>query len=221
VNAGDFEFDHAPGIPAPLPPGEYLLWQGRPRWQALAVRAFHVRKVAAYFALMVGCRFMYLESGAASGTAAALKGTLPALALAFAGLGILLLLAFLSARSAIFSITSRRVLIRHGIALPLTLNVPFREIDAAAVMRYRDGSGNVVLTPASGARVGYLLNWPYMRPGRYAHPEPMLRALATVDDAAAVLAGALAASAAGAVPRGRAPNIAITAASKAPEVLTA
>jgi hypothetical protein len=206
----DFEFEHAPGLPAPLPPGEYLLWQGSPHWPALAVRAFHVRKVAVYFAVMVGWRFAYLESLPDLRALAALKGTLPATGLALVGLALLAGLAYASARSAVFSITNRRVLLRHGIALPLTLNVPFREIDAAAVVRHRDGSGSLVLTPARASRVGYLLNWPYVRPGRYAHPEPMLRALADIDPVARILAGALAAATAGSVPRAATPVIGVS-----------
>jgi hypothetical protein len=217
----DFEFEPVPGLPAPLPPGEYLLWQGRPRWTALAVRAFHLRKVALYFALMVAWRFAYLAGTADVGTLAAIKGTLPAAGLALLGLALLAGLAFASARSAVFSITNRRVLLRHGIALPLTLNVPFREIDAAAVVRHGDGSGSIALTPASGSRVGYLLNWPYVRPARYANPEPMLRALADVEPVAQILAGALAAAAAGSVPRGTAPVIGISPPPMHPQALTA
>jgi hypothetical protein len=219
--SGDFDFEHAPGLPAPLPPGEYLLWQGSPRWQTLAVRAFHLRKVALYFGAMLGCRYAYLATAPGGDALAALRGSLPALALALAGLGVLATLAWLSARAALFSITNRRVLLRHGIALSLTLNVPFREIDGAAVLRHRDGSGSLVVTPAAHARVGYLLNWPYVRPGRYAHPEPMLRALAAVEPAAEVLASALAAAAAGAVPRATAPVIAIRAPRAAPTALSA
>lgn len=210
MNSDDFEFEHAPGLPAPLPPGEYLLWQGSPDWRALAVRAFHVRKVAVYFAAMLGWRFAYLAAAPGVDPLAALRGTLPATGLALLGLALLGGLALASARSAVFSITNRRVLLRHGIALPLTLNVPFREIDAAAVVRYRDGSGSLSLTPVRGSRVGYFLNWPYVRPGRYAHPEPMLRALADIDPVARILAGALAASAAGSVPRAAAPTIGIS-----------
>ena len=39
-------------LPEPLPAGESVLWQGRPEWRGLALRAFHVRMVAIYFALL-------------------------------------------------------------------------------------------------------------------------------------------------------------------------
>ena len=38
-----------PGLPAMLPPGEEILWQGAPDWKRLMLSAFHVRGVAGYF----------------------------------------------------------------------------------------------------------------------------------------------------------------------------
>ncbi len=52
----DFSFEPRRGLPALLPEGERLLWQGSPRWQSLAVRAYQVRKVAVYFGILVAWR---------------------------------------------------------------------------------------------------------------------------------------------------------------------
>ena len=41
------------GLPEPLPAGERMIWQGKPDWRALALRAFHVRKVAIYFGVLL------------------------------------------------------------------------------------------------------------------------------------------------------------------------
>ena len=49
----EHEWEAEPGLPEALPADEHILWQGRPDWAALAVHAFHVRKVALYFALMM------------------------------------------------------------------------------------------------------------------------------------------------------------------------
>ena len=48
-----FDFEPVRGLPALLPAGEKLLWQGSPDWRSLAVRAYHVRKIAIYFLLLV------------------------------------------------------------------------------------------------------------------------------------------------------------------------
>ena len=50
---GDFDFEPVPGLPAHLPEGEKLLWQGAPEWRDLAIRAFHVRKVAIYCGVLL------------------------------------------------------------------------------------------------------------------------------------------------------------------------
>jgi len=191
--SGDFDFEPIPGIPAPLPVGERLLWQGAPRWQLLAVRAFHVRKVALYFAVLVGIRFTHFLN-ADIGALASARQCLALALLGLAGVGLLTLLAYASARATVYSITSRRVLIRHGIAVPMTLNIPFALIEAANVRFHAGRSGQIALELAGRNRVSYLLNWPYVRPGRFTHPEPMLRALADAEPARLILGDALARS---------------------------
>jgi len=49
----DFDFEDRPGIPAPLPAGEQVLWQGHPDFREIAKSAFHIRKIAIYFLLIL------------------------------------------------------------------------------------------------------------------------------------------------------------------------
>ena len=49
----EHEFEAAPGLPEALPAGEHILWQGSPDWKLLAVDAFHVKRLAIYFSLMI------------------------------------------------------------------------------------------------------------------------------------------------------------------------
>ncbi|MGA1462008.1 MAG: hypothetical protein ACO37Y_02315, partial [Steroidobacteraceae bacterium] len=85
----DHEGEPVPGLPERLPEGEHILWQGAPRWTSLAVRAFHVRKLAIYFGLLMALRA--LESIRAGSTlveaAAEATGLLP---LALLALGLVL-----------------------------------------------------------------------------------------------------------------------------------
>ncbi len=53
--------------------------------------------------------------------------------MATAAILILSLLAYLIARTTIYSITSRRVVMRFGVALPMTVNIPFKAIRSADV----------------------------------------------------------------------------------------
>jgi Bacterial PH domain len=186
----DFDFEPRRGIPAPLPEGERLLWQGSPDFRGLAVRAYHVRKVAIYFALLLGWRLAMAGPGALTARSTLIACSLLAL-LGLAALGILATLAWLSSRAAVYSITSRRVLIRHGIAVPLTLNVPFKSIASADLKVYANGAGDIALRVFADQRVGYLINWPYLRQGFLARPQPSLRALPEAARVADILAAAL------------------------------
>ena len=40
-------------LPAPLPVGERVIWQGKPSFTGLALRSFHIREVAIYFGLLL------------------------------------------------------------------------------------------------------------------------------------------------------------------------
>ena len=47
-NGHEHEFEAAYGLPEPLPKGESILWQGAPDLADLAVRVFHLKKIAVY-----------------------------------------------------------------------------------------------------------------------------------------------------------------------------
>jgi Bacterial PH domain len=186
------EFHHEPlrGLPGGLPAGERILWQGSPRWQSLARRAYGVRLIAAYFLVLLASRAVGdLASGQATGAVLADLG-LPALLMTGA-LALLSAIAFLAARAAVYTVTNRRIAIRSGIALQLTLNVPFARIDGASLRRYAEGTGDIPLTLSRGERVGYLINWPHMRPWRLTRTEPMLRCIERPDEVGAIIANAM------------------------------
>jgi hypothetical protein len=196
----DFAFEPQRGLPARLPAGEKLLWQGAPEWRSLAIRAYHVRKVAVYFLALVLLRVGVGLSQGHALSAVAVSCVLLIAAGAFA-IGVLSLLAYLTARSTVYSITSRRVLLRHGVAVPLTMNVPLKFIDNAGVKCFADGTGDIALTLPRRERVGYIISWPHLRPGHYARPEPSFRALPDAPAAAKILSEALAAEAGCEAPR--------------------
>jgi hypothetical protein len=184
------DFEQVPGLPGPLPTGERVLWQGTPRWQALAQGAFRLPWVVTYLTGMLLLKAIWLATDGASAAAIA-AAVAPSAALSLIAIGVLVTLAWLSANATIYTITNRRIAIRHGISVGLTLNLPFSAIEAAAAKEYADGSGQISLTLQKGTRIGYLLNWPHVRPGRFTQPEPTLRALPRVVDTAALLAAAL------------------------------
>jgi hypothetical protein len=182
------------GLPGALPDGERLLWQGTPEWRGLAVRAFHIRKVAVYFAALLLWRGWTAFSEGQPLADAALHAA-RMLPVAIAGLGILALLAWGYARTSIYTLTSRRLVVRTGIALPMTLNVPFRVIADAAVGRADDGTGDIVLGLTEGENVSRIMLWPHVRPWHWRRQQPMLRALVEPEKVATILAKGLADSA--------------------------
>lgn len=182
------------GLPGPLPAGERVLWQGRPQWRSLARRAFHVRKLAIYCGALALWRVVAdLSEGVPVSTIATALMWL--LLLALVAVGLPALLAWLYARSTVYTITDRRVVMRYGVALPMTLNIPFRIIGSAAAKVHADGTGDLPLALTGSDRIAYLHLWPLARPWRLARPEPMLRAVPDAERVATILARALGAAA--------------------------
>jgi hypothetical protein len=83
--------------------------------------------------------------------------------------------AALVARSTVYAITERRLVLRIGVAIPAVLNIPFDRVESVDLRAARDGTGDVTVTLTGNARVAYLLLWPHARPWRYAQPQPALR----------------------------------------------
>jgi hypothetical protein len=190
VSGAEYDYEPIPGLPGYLPEGEQLLWQGRPAAWPLARRALRVVPVGIYFALLLVWQCVSLMQSHHGWRQVAHAIGLPLL-LGAAVLGLLTLIGWAAARATVYSITSRRLVIRHGIALPMSLNLPFRHVDSAALCMRADGTGDVSLLLTKGQRVGYLLTWPHVRAGHYLQPQPTLRALPDARQAAEVLATAL------------------------------
>ena len=190
----DFAFEPIPGLPAELPAGERLLWQGAPAWRPLAWRVFHLREVTAYFLLLMS--WTAFSAAWAHGTAKAVLAALgPVTIAAVIACGLIALIARFSARTSVYSITSERVVMRIGMALPITFNLPFAIIETAAVKQDSDGSGDISLALSAENRLAYLVLWPHARPWHLRQTQPSLRALADVAEVSRILARALAAKA--------------------------
>ena len=174
-----------PGLPGFLPKGEEILWQGTPDWKRLAISAFHVRLVAIYFAALAGL-----------GAVQALRGASPWLGIAITlgigvvGVGILALIAWGTARSTMYTLTNRRIVMRIGIALPKCINLPLAQIGSADLALHSDGSGDIPLTLNAQQRLGYIQLWPHARPWQLKEPQPMMRAVPDAQKVATLLARA-------------------------------
>ena len=163
----EYEIEPIPGLPGRLPPGERVLWQGRPDLRVLARSAFHTGAVAVYFAGLV---------------ALALIGKAPLGALlttiaGVAGVALLYLLAWICARTTRYTLTNKRLVLRIGMAVPKCINLPLSQVEAVDYRARPRGTGDLVIRLTHPRGIGYALLWPHARAWRYNNPQPMLRAL--------------------------------------------
>jgi len=188
--AHEHEFEAAPGLPEALPRDEKMLWQGAPQWHALAHSAMHVRGLSVYFALMLVWRVatVLADGGSALDVLTSVAVFLP---LALLALGILLLLAWLASRNTVYTITDKRVVMRIGIVLTVTFNLPLRMVESASLRRDSDGTGDIALVLAPPDRIAWLHLWPHVRPWHLRRPQPVLRAIADSERVAALLIDAI------------------------------
>ncbi len=182
----DFEVEPVPGLPAKLPEGEHLVWQGSPDAKAFARSVLHSRKILGYFAIVAGWKFttaIYDGGTIAQGLVSA----------SFLILGALLVSVLIwwyaraIRKTTIYTITNKRVVMRFGVALPVTFNYPFAKITKADVKELHDGNGNIAIGLAEHSQVSWPILWPHTRPWRVAKPEPSMRAIRNVEHVASLL----------------------------------
>lgn len=182
----DFDFEPVPGLPAPLPPGEEIVWQGKPNAMRLAREAFKINWILGYMLAIVVWRAggAYADGGAGLMLATAL----PYAVLAAAGYGVVYFLAWAQARGSIYTITTARVIIKAGAALPVTYNIPFVRIATARLEVKPGGSGTIAMELTDGASISVLTLWPHLRPGFAKVTQPAFRCIDNAGAVARILA---------------------------------
>ncbi|MEM9171618.1 MAG: photosynthetic complex putative assembly protein PuhB [Pseudomonadota bacterium] len=176
-------------MPELMPASEYPMWRGKPDMRLLARRALHVRKVAAYFLLLIVWRVV---SGLRDGSAAVAIAeiAITTLVLGLVVIAALYAYAYWSARTTSYTITSERIVINTGIALTVTVNVPFAVIESVDTVRYGE-SGDIEITLMPGSLASYAVLWPSAKRWHFIKARPMLRALPDLEHVASILGPAL------------------------------
>ena len=85
--------------------------------------------------------------------------------------------AWFAARTTLYTLTDRRIVMRIGVVLTLTLNLPLKQIAGAALKPQAGGHGDVALSLAGKDRIAFLNLWPHARPWQLKNPQPSLRCL--------------------------------------------
>lgn len=176
----EYEFEPQFGLPERLPSDEFIVWQGSPDVGALAASAFHIKKLVVYFALLiVACAWPALEEGA--GVMAVLLSIKWITPLALIGLGSVWLLAYLTSRTTVYTLTNKRMVMRVGIVFTVSFNLPLKQVEAADVRMLQNGFGDITLSLKGSDRIAWIHLWPSVRPWKIEKPEPTLRAIPDVQ----------------------------------------
>jgi hypothetical protein len=182
----DIEIEPVLGLPERPPPGEEVLWQGRPSTLALARDAYKITWVAGYFVALALWRMVTVADSVTTAVAI----ILPYLVIGFVACAILTAMAAVQARTTVYTVTTSRVAMRIGAALNVTLNVPFRQIGNATLARKSGGTGTIALETLGDTRISYLVCWPHVRPWHFARTQPALRCIPDAARVAQLLADA-------------------------------
>lgn len=186
----DFEKEPIPGLPQRLPEGENILWQGQPDQGCLRRSVFHIRKIGIYFGIVLAWNVGTAMYDGASAAAVITAGVGTAL-LAAALYGLIWWFARAVERSTVYTITNKRVVMRFGVALPMTFNFPFSQINSADIRSLGDGNGIIALSLKEHTKISWVILWPHARPWKLAKPQPALRAISDVAIPAKILADGL------------------------------
>lgn len=183
----EYEYEPLTGLPEHLPEGEEIVWQGTPRWTALANRVFQVRTLAMYFMMLVTIHVIYKLMDGAS-LQYILVGMSWQLSLAAVSLGLLAGAAWLYARSTVYTLTNRRLVLRSGVATPMMVNLPLEKVASAGLRLCSDGTGDVIFTPTDDAKLYYMLLWPHVRLLGFRRIQPLFRGITDAQHVARLLA---------------------------------
>jgi hypothetical protein len=188
-NGREYELEAQHGLPEKLPQDEQVLWQGTSDIWRTAKDVFFIRPIIFYFVFLVMYRIydgIALEHSllAISISAAWM------LALSVVCVSLVYCLAYLTATATVYTVTNRRIVMRIGIALTLSFNLPYKEIINADFKEKKDGYGNIPLRISPDTKISYFHLWPHARPFCINNPEPMLRNIANVKEVATIIANA-------------------------------
>lgn len=187
----EHEYEARPGLPQSLPEDERIVWQGVPNWRTLALRTFHVRKVAAYFGVLLAYKiFVALRTGVPMTEVAMSVSFL--LVLAIVAVGMLTLFAWMMARTTLYTITTRRVVMRVGVTISMSVNLPFAGLKDGQLKAFDNGDGDITLTLMPEQKVSYVVLWPHCQILSPFDTHPTLRAVPNAAHVAQRFARAIA-----------------------------
>ena len=184
----DFKFEPVRGLPEALPKDEHILWQGSPNPWRLAVEALSLKWVAGYFIVLSIWRIGV--SSIDHSLTEAMGHGVPFVLVGAAACLVLYGLATVQAKSAVYTLTNKRVAMRIGAALTMTLNLPYTQIKNANLDLRQGGTGTIAFELKGDTRFSYLMTWPHVRPWFMSRTHPALRCIPQAERVAHLFADA-------------------------------
>jgi len=185
----EHEFEAEFGLPEKLPKDERILWQGSPDTKTILAKVFHIKLLSIYFGLLLVYRLVVGFSDGEPVTTI-LYSAITILALSSLGIGLVGLIGYLIASTAVYTITNKRVVMRIGIVLNMTFNFPLKMIESADCGFTKNGAGDIYLKLSKGTKIAIFHLWPHARPGKLATPQPTLRGIKNCTEVAQILVDA-------------------------------
>lgn len=185
------DYEPIPGLPEDLPEDEVILWQGKPTMYGIARRVFAVRGVTIWFLLLM---VWTITAGLADGQSALIvfRNSSILLIPMTAALSVLLFLSNAVASTTVYTITNKRLVVRAGVAILKSINIPFKSIAAAALKINKDGSADIPVAIVPDQRIAYLMMWPHVKLSAFKDVQPMIRGIKDGRRVARILSNALA-----------------------------
>lgn len=184
----DFKFEPVHGLPEALPADEHILWQGAPNPLRLAIEAWKMHWIIGYFVVLAIWRAGV--SSASVPLPTALGHAVPLLLAGTLACAVVYAMAYVQARSTVYTLTNKRAAMRIGAALTMTLNLPYVCIGNAAVQKRKSGTGTLSFELIDDTRISYLMTWPHTRPWALSRAQPSFRCIPDVAEVAAIFADA-------------------------------
>ena len=188
MSQDDFAFEPIRGLPERPPEVEVILWQGQPNWLSLTVESLNVWWILGYFIFLFVWRFISVSDLMPLNQAVLVS--LPFLALAMIVTLLLMLVGYIQAKATVYTITNKRVVMRIGAALTVTLNLPFTEIENAAIASSSKNFGSIAIDTKQDAKFSFLVLWPHARAWHFKKPQPSLRCIPNAAEVAEILSNA-------------------------------
>lgn len=183
----EHDIEPVPGLPGRLPDGEFIVWQGQPVFKIVMTRLLRARWIAIYFAIAA---LWSVAVGINNSEGAwQLLGRLSFISVAaIIVFGLMALYARAVAKTSLYTLTNKRIVMRVGIALSASFNLPFKQISGADFRVGKDGSGDVALALKSGHNLSGAVFFPHQRGGLWRKLSPQMICLFDAKSVAEKLA---------------------------------